>query len=76
MGETPQNYSAEGEEKLGYLLVPRSHWLTFLTGNINSSALLVYPSPSANSKRKPSGRGSQMFEWELFNESIDNLQEG
>lgn len=40
---SPQNYPTEDREKLGYALVPISHWLKFLIENINSSAILVYP---------------------------------
>lgn len=59
-----------------YLAVLNSHWLMFLTGNIYSSAFLVYPSLHASCWRKPLGRGSQMFKWEMFNESADYLPEG
>ena len=77
MGGQPQNYSSEGEGKLGYLLTAlNSHWLMFLTGNMSVSAVLVYPSLYASCRRKPLGRSSQMFKWEMFNVSADYLLEG
>lgn len=77
IGGQPQNNPTEGEGKLGYLLPAlNSHWLMFLTGNINVSALLVHPSLYASFRRKPLGRSSQMFKWEMFNVSADYLLEG
>ena len=77
MGGQPQNNPTEGKGKLGYLLPAlNSHWLMFLSGNINVSALLVYSSLYASCRRKPLGRSSQMFKWEMFNVSADYLLEG
>lgn len=39
----PQSYPTKSRKRLGYLSVPISHWLMFLRGGINSSALLIYP---------------------------------